>query len=180
MVYRGTVAAPFSGKFRFVGSGDDTLAVRFNGKNVFDYGYIPATAPIEGFKQALGASERLTGDFRQCPMQPPVTFYQYPTTVNWNRNIGGMAAGPEIEVVTGREYPVEILICEGWGGLFAASLLIQESSVNYPKTPDDAPILPLFRTESSVPGDLTGDNLPPYDPKGPVWRITKERGAPDI
>jgi hypothetical protein len=180
VVYRGTVAAPFTGKFRFVGAGDDSLAVRFNGKNVFDYGWIPATAPLEGFKEALNGSERLKGAFRNCPMQPPVTFYQFSTTANWNQGIGGIAAGPEIEVTAGKEYPVEILISEGWGGLFGATLLIQESTANYAKTPEGAPIFPLFRTESSLPEGIKGDNLPPYDPKGPVWRVTKDRGAPDI
>ena len=37
--YRGTVKAPQTGKFRFVGSGDDFLAVRWNRKVALDSGY---------------------------------------------------------------------------------------------------------------------------------------------
>lgn len=39
VVYQGAVLAPRTGKFRFVGAGDDTLMVRFNNRLVFDYGY---------------------------------------------------------------------------------------------------------------------------------------------
>lgn len=38
-IYRGNVMAPKSGKFRFVGAGDDSIVVRFNKENVFDYGW---------------------------------------------------------------------------------------------------------------------------------------------
>ena len=39
VVYRGCVRAPKTGKFRFVGTGDDYLGVRFNNKVVLEAGY---------------------------------------------------------------------------------------------------------------------------------------------
>ncbi|MES2996696.1 MAG: hypothetical protein V4733_07795 [Verrucomicrobiota bacterium] len=172
VVYRGNVIAPFTGSFRFVGAGDDTMAVRFNGRNVFDYGFIAATAPHEGYMAKLKSTERLKGDYRNCPMEPPVTFYQYPQTENWNSQIGGVAVGPEIDVVAGKAYPIEILICEGWGGLFSGTLLFQQTGVTYQKAPTGAPILPLFRTDNVTP-PVKGANCPVYDTAGPVWRIKK-------
>ena len=38
-VYRGKVRAPKSGKFRFIGTGDECIAVRFNRKMVLEAGY---------------------------------------------------------------------------------------------------------------------------------------------
>jgi len=32
--YKGKLVAPFTGRFRFIGRGDNLIAVRFNGKNV--------------------------------------------------------------------------------------------------------------------------------------------------
>ncbi|HEX7260405.1 MAG TPA: hypothetical protein VF258_01195, partial [Luteolibacter sp.] len=39
VVYRGSVIAPKSGRFRFVGAADDILVVRFNRKVVLDHGF---------------------------------------------------------------------------------------------------------------------------------------------
>ncbi|MGC4016634.1 MAG: hypothetical protein QM755_19270 [Luteolibacter sp.] len=175
VVYRGTVIPPKSGKYRFVGAGDDTMVVRFNNRNVFDFGFIAATVKWETFLAALKNPKGDRNALRGCPMEAPVTFYQYPTTGNWNSQIGGCAVGPEFEVQAGREYPIDILICEGWGGLFAASLMIEEVGATYQKSSTGAPILPLFRTDESLPGKLTGDNQPPYDPQGSVWKVSKSR-----
>ncbi|BCU77767.1 hypothetical protein [Luteolibacter sp. LG18] len=179
VVYRGMVTAAKSGKFRFVGAGDDSMVVRFNNRNVFDYGYVPGTIPLAGFQAALKSSERLKGPQRDCPMEPPVTFYQYPSTADWNRGIGGVAVGPEISVQAGQSYPIDILITEGWGGLFSAGLMIQETGAAYQKASSGSPILPLFRTDDSLPTDVKGDNLVPYEPQGPVWRIN-QTGRKDI
>ena len=182
VVYRGTLTAEKTTKFRFVGAGDDTMVVRFNGRNVFDFGYNPGTIPLDlgPFKAALRGKERFHGALHDCPMEPPVTFYTYPTTVDWNGNLGGLAAGPEQSVVMGHDYPVEILIAEGCGGLFAASLLMEETGATYERCSTGAPILPLFRTDASVPSGVKGDNTPPYDPKGPVWKVNSAQGFRDI
>jgi hypothetical protein len=176
-IYRGRVIAPKSGKFRFVGAGDDFLVVRFAGRNVFDFGYGRATTPDDaGIREALAGSEKLGGAYGTCPMEPPLRRYRYPGTEDWNRNLGGMAVGPVFEVTEGRDYPVEILIGEGQGGLFAAGLLIEEVGVVYPKADTAAPILPLFRTDGSRPANFEDrSNAPPFDPDGPVWKVARIR-----
>lgn len=175
-IYRGAVVAPKSGKFRFVGAGDDFLVVRFAGRNVFDFGYGRATTPDDaGIRKALAGSEKLGGIYSNCPMEPPLRRYRYPGTEDWNSNLGGMAVGPVFEVREGRDYPIEILIGEGQGGLFAAGLLIEEVGVVYPKADTTAPILPLFRTDHTSPANFGHSNAPPFDAKGPVWREARVR-----
>ena len=113
-------------------------------------------------------------------MKPPLAFYQYDTTRNWNQNIGGLAIGPEFEVSAGKSYPIEILISEIPGGLFGASLLVEKVGESYPKSSSGAPVLPLFRLDGSVPEPTKADNSPPYDPAGPVWKLTGQSIRPGI
>ena len=113
-------------------------------------------------------------------MDLPVRYYEYNTTRNWNELIGGLAVGAEFEAVAGRSYPIEILISEIPGGLFCASLLIEEIGATYKKDSTGAPILPLFRLDSSLPAPTKADNAPPFDPEGPVWKRLGERGSVDI
>lgn len=181
VVYRGQVVAPKTGRFRFVGAGDDAMVVRFNGTNVLDHGFVSGTTGIAiAGKASLMAGN---GDFkdlersmrRHFPVKFPVKFYQYPTTQNWNAQIGGLGVGAEFDVIAGKDYPIEILISEIPGGAFCAALLIEEVGVTYEKSPSGAPIIPLFRTDSSVP-KATGQNAPPFS-SGPVWRVKKSGGG---
>lgn len=117
---------------------------------------------------------------KEYPMKLPVTFYEYDTTRNWNGSIGGLAVGKEFEVEAGKKYPIEILISEIPGGLFCASLLIEEIGQEYKKVENGAPILPLFRLDGSLPEPTKADNAPPYDPNGPVWKRVQARGKMDF
>lgn len=161
IVYRGNVIAPKSGKFRFVGAADDMIAVRFNDKAVLDYGF----------------SRVYRGD--ESPMEKDHPKYPYANAKQYER-MGGIGAGPEFRVIAGRSYPIEILIGEVPGGIFCATLMIEEIGATYEKTPEGSPILPLFRTDSSVPATSTDDCAIPYDPKGPVWRIAGSGPRMDI
>lgn len=186
VAYRGAVKAPKSGRFRFVGASDDLLVVRFNNRPVFDYGYTIAGTGTHG----SGRSDEMEGtkknaelakDIRKLtPMQVPISFYKYTQTPKYNRDIGGMAIGPEFEVKEGETYPIEIMIGEIPGGFFSVSLLIEEIGANYQKDPGGSPILPLFRLDNSQPSpDLKGE-APPFDPNGPVWKSVPSSAPADI
>ena len=187
VVYRGMVTPPRSGKFRFVGGGDDVLVVRFNGKHVFDHGFTSGTSGVylagKGIRvlkeeeEDAGMLEKLEEDY---PMKLPVQFHQYDTTRNWNGTIGGLAVGKEFEVEAGKNYPIEILISEIPGGLFCASLLIEEIGEKYQASTNGSPVFPLFRLDASLPEPTKADNAPPYDPKGPVWKRVQGRGKLDF
>ncbi|MBK1881845.1 hypothetical protein JIN85_05435 [Luteolibacter pohnpeiensis] len=182
VIYRGDVIAPKTGKFRFVGAGDDVLTVRFNKKNVFDYGCSSGTCGFS-FKAFLPA---LRGDsesqqledltHRKLPMKLPLTYYKYPSTEQWNSTINGLAAGATFNVKAGSSYPIEILISELPGGLFCTTLLIEEIGADYEKSSTGAPILPLFRLDESVPENTTGNNAPPFSKKERPWKLANTRG----
>ena len=184
VIYRGNVSPPRTGRYRFVGAGDDVLVVRFDGKLVFDHGYTSGTTGIDIYRNLpffSGQTENkdLEKRVRNTLVKPPVTFYQYPTTMRWNSEIGGLGVGREFEARAGSSYPIEILISEIPGGLFGASLLIEETGTNYDKSPSGAPILPVFRTSPALPEPTTEDNAPPYDPHGPIWKLVKSTGFLD-
>ncbi|QJE97375.1 hypothetical protein [Luteolibacter luteus] len=182
VVYRGTVKAPKTGKFRFVGAGDDLLVVRFNNRTVFDYGYTLGCTGTHMFGRAAdvdGTNDvpELAKDIRKMgPMRVPIQFYKYETSPNYNDNIGGFAVGPEFSVKEGNAYPVEILIGEIPGGYFGVSLLIEEIGENYEKATTGAPILPLFRLDNSLPDPNMEGPAPRYAKEGPIWKQSGTSG----
>jgi hypothetical protein len=187
VVYRGMVTPPRSGKYRFVGAGDDVLVVRFNGKHVFDHGWTSGTTGMYLAGKGVEVLKGLTEDDtmrdrfkKDYPMKMPVNYYEYDTTRNWNAPLGGLAVGAEFEADAGKKYPIEILISEIPGGLFCASLLIEEVGQKYAESSNGSPVFPLFRLDGEVPPPTTADNAPPYDPNGPVWKRVQGRGKLDF
>ncbi|RYD18815.1 MAG: hypothetical protein EOP88_21260, partial [Verrucomicrobiaceae bacterium] len=146
IVYRGVVSPPKTGKYRFVGSGDDILVVRFNGRNVFDHGYYSGTTEVrthESFPVMKGEAtdpevvKLLAANY---PMDQPLRTYQYATTKDWNRTVGGVGVGPVFEAEAGKSYPIDILLSELPGHLFCAALLIQDVGAEYDSTSNACPI----------------------------------------
>jgi len=185
VVYRGAVKAPKTGKFRFVGSCDDFLVIRFNNRPVFDYGYTMAGTGIHmfknfGFMDGTAENQEAAKETRRLtPMKPPITFYKYSTIQTHIDNIGGEAVGPEFEVQAGKTYPVEIMIGEIPGGSFSLELMIEEIGATYQKDPAGFPILPLFRLDNGVPDPPKGQ-APPFDPNGPIWPFAPGSANQDI
>lgn len=190
VVYRGTVTPPKTGKYHFVGAGDDILVVRFNKKNVFDYGYMSGicgvgtalnSGNLPAFKGEVEDKELEKRLGRDYIMPLPLTLYPY-EKMGWNSPLGGLARGPEFEAVAGTPYPIEILICEVPGGSFGAVLMIEEVGVKYRKDSETgSPILPIFRLDGNSPKvDRDNHNAPPFDRKGPVWTLMNESGKGDI
>ena len=103
--YRGAVKAPQTGKFRFVGSGDDFMAVRWNKKVALDSGY----------QQFLTGGANVYKDFggKKCNETHP------------SRLGRPMRAGPWISITKDAEVPLEIAIGETPGGHFYAILCIE-------------------------------------------------------
>jgi hypothetical protein len=182
VVYKGVVIAPRTGRFRFVGSADDMLAVRFAGKMALDGGYFSAylgDSMLKGEARILReeVEDREVEKKLKKVFKIPVTFYTYKTAQKYNAFMGGMMAGPWIDIKEGTPYPIEILISEIPGGIFGATLLIEDGGGRYKKDETGSPILPLFRTDDTVPGPQTDKNefAPPYDPKGPVWKVSSAK-----
>jgi hypothetical protein len=133
VVYRGTVVPPESGKFRFVGQGDDVLTVRFNGQVVLDAG----TTYLSGKKPAKFYNE--DGLQKEPPPDP-------------QRNgitRGQLGVGDTITVEAGKSYPMEILIGEHPGGSFKCWLLIEKDGVRLKNDSRGNPVPPIFKLAKS-------------------------------
>lgn len=106
--YKANVEVPQDTPFRFVGSADDWMVVRFAGKTVLDDGY-----------------ERMDidkiGDYRQ--MNQTVT-----DTYKIDRKPGSLnrvVAGPWIKITKGTKVPMEVIVGETPGGVFDVYLAIE-------------------------------------------------------
>ncbi len=125
-VYRGRVIAPKTGKFRFIGTGDDFFAVRFNRKTVLEAGY---WAPSYFDKNNPGASMIMHQDRREAFLKKRKG-YEMITSVTgcdkWNKEIGGLVAGDVFSVREGESYDIEIAITEIPGGAFGFVLFIED------------------------------------------------------
>ena len=161
-VYRGKVRAPKSGEFRFLGTGDDGIAVRFGGRNVLTAG---AMMPNLGAK---GKNKKPNGETLKVE-----------GLKTWNHFFGGVTMGAKITVEEGKVYPIEIMVCEVPGGQFGFVLFIQEYLEDVRKWGS----LDIFRTNFSVPTKdgvekllrdakcrLDGDfEWPKFNADAPIW-----------
>jgi hypothetical protein len=180
VVYRGVVRPPKSGRYRFVGIGDDILVVRFNGKNVFDYGYESATGGFSMHRSQMklrteSEDKAWKQERKDLCMPEPLTIYPYSSmSPRTNSDVGGLAVGMEFEAREGSDYPIEILVSEIPGGLFCAYLLIEEIGATYEKDAAGLPILPIFRLDNAAP--TSPKPGPPYDAKAPAWKLVPDKG----
>lgn len=131
IVYRGMVSPPKDGTYRFAGSADDFILVRFNNRIVLEGSLIPARVTSWESKD----SESLRG--------------------GWGEKFGDpknhVVYGDWIQMKAGQFYPIEIMIGEIPGSAFYANLHIQEKDATYQKGPDGKPILPLFKLQVNLP-----------------------------
>ncbi len=156
-VYRGRVVAPKTGKFRFVGLGDEVLAVRFNRKTVLEWGYCNPTENMAGVSTSYPDNHKKILEKITKRQEDPVSFYKY-TDADGNgparicREIEGLACGAPFDVVEGKTYPIEIMVAETAGGLFGFVLMIEDlSTPTTQKTKSGNPLLQLFRTNFAEP-----------------------------
>jgi hypothetical protein len=88
-----------------------------------------------------------------------------------------LASRPESVAAAGKSLPIEILISEIPGGLFCASLLIQELGKNDRAASLGPSFLPLFQLDGSQPEATRSPNVTPYEVEGPVWKFTAVGGG---
>ncbi len=143
-LYRGQVSPPESGTYHFVGGGDNILIVRFSGKIVLDRSWNYQS------KFGIDASWKAVAD------------YDY----KFGHVPGGFAKGQPLELKAGEFYDMEVLLGDD-GGVTHFSLLVEKEGVEYMKTSEGLPILPVFRTASEAPPP---GSHPPFQASGPVWK----------
>jgi hypothetical protein len=127
--YSGTVIAPFTGKFRFVGVTDDWMCVRWKGKNVFEQ-----HGPDMGWLLPLLGRGADANPY--ASKFPDGTKDQFPGA---NPGWSNMRCGPWLDVREGEKCPIEIAIGERPGGVFYSFLCFERK--------DKKGKVALFRTE---------------------------------
>ena len=185
-IYRGRVRAPKSGKFRFVGTGDECVAVRFNCKTVLEAGYrIPSRWP-DGAKVSGADHVRYAAAIKAGTdsVHKDYEFIKLNGIDIWNAEVGGLTAGTVFEVEEGKVYPIEVMITEVPGGKFGVMLFMEDMSENLkPDNPSNQ--YHLFRTNFSTPDETVilellqkagcnvGNSLqvPKYNPESLIWVV---------
>lgn len=189
-VYRGKVRAPKSGKFRFIGTGDDFLAVRFDKKTVLDAGYRLPTLWDKANPRACWVSgsgdlknyQALLKSGRDRNRKDYELINSIPECKIWNNELGGLTGGTIFEVKEGQTYPIEIAISEIPGGKFGFVLFIED--VTNGKN-SKAKKYDLFRTNFSLPNKKEIEKLLdeakckagafeaiPYNEDSLIWTVT--------
>ena len=160
--YRCYVEMPSSMPFRFVGSGDDFLIVRWNRKIALDDGYETYLAGGGNYKD-FGV--KVTQEFKV------------------DRRPGGLhrlKAGPWIQVTKGTKVPVEVLIGETPGGVFDCYLAIEvaKSSTKVNGQYEGEGTLKLFRCNADpLPAGVGRDKRDldiDMEAKGWIFKVTPD------
>ena len=157
--YKGAVKASQNGKFRFVGSGDDFLVVRWDRKVVLDSGY----------------GQYVVGNGNVYP-----GFGKKPFDETHPSSLGKpLRCGPWITATRDKETPFEVVIGETPGGTFYAVVLIEVADASgkadgklrlFRMTTDDLPEA-IKNGSPRVPGvDMTGGDWIFKPIKGTVAR----------
>ncbi|MBQ4613410.1 MAG: hypothetical protein IJB31_00585 [Akkermansia sp.] len=194
LVYRGKVRAPKTGKFRFIGVGDDFLGVRFDRKTVLEAGWIIPSTYEKGKYANVGTSKAYKDAIKAGSDSKHRGYQIIPMDgiPNWNSDAGpgGLVGGTVFDVKEGQVYPIEICMSE-IGGLFGFALLIEEldsSGKSKAKYDNKGKVLnpeqhfDLFRTNFSMPNEkellelinktkfkMKSLPMPKYNPDSLIW-----------
>ena len=160
--YRCYVEMPSSLPFRFVGSGDDFLIVRWNRKIALDDGYETYLAGGGNYRDfGVKVSQEYKIDRRPG-------------------SLSRLKAGPWIQVTKGTKVPVEVLIGETPGGVFDCYLAIEvaKSSTKVKGQYEGEGKLKLFRCSADplpagVEQDKRGLDID-MEAKGWIFKVTPD------
>ena len=147
IIYRGKVRAPKTGRFRFVGTGDDVIAVRFNRQLVLESGWsLPGIFKNPKFGHS-GVTKHYKDAIKEGQVSQHKGYKLFPTDgiPHWNNVVGGLMGGNIFNVKEGEVYPIEILIAEIPGGMFGFCLLIED--LDEPIMENGKVLLDIFRTD---------------------------------
>ena len=176
-IYSGNVVAPFTGKFRFVGTADDVMFVRFNKEIVLDYGY--ASFSVGEYWTGANDSNRLalTNDNDRSIRNRSSLYSKQKLEVYNTSGSIGLAKGLPISVREGEVYPIEVLISEIPGGSYYQALYIERLDANNQPIERDSDRFTLFRTTLDLPEQPKSSMFPQFNPYGPIWRVVRSTSS---
>ena len=181
-IYSGNVVAPFTGKFRFLGTADDLILVRFNKEIVLDYGLASFTVGtffhssystgLRDLQQLKESSPNATRN--KSPLYSRQRLEVYGRSDNPTYNL---AKGSVISVKEGDIYPIEILISEIPGGDYFQALYIEQLDANGQPLDPNPDSRPLFRTTLALPEQQPVLPFPHFPPYGPIFRVVRSTAS---
>jgi hypothetical protein len=173
VTYKALISPPSSGRWRFVGAGDDMLAVKIDKKNVLGWFWWLNKNYLK--QNWIGKPARFGGPVDE----PKLRHYRNATGQGMP---GGAGVGDWIQMDKGKFYEFEAVIGD-WGGVFHGFLLCEKEGEKYEAVPSAVegrkePKIHIFRTaEDPLP---QGAGMPvDYIADGPVW-IAKQPKASSI
>ncbi|VGO16971.1 hypothetical protein PDESU_05565 [Pontiella desulfatans] len=119
--YKGVIAAPETGRYRFWGIADDVLMVRVKNRLVIDANW-----------PSMGITGWTSNDDRDK---------------KWKMSGQNVRIGDWFHLTKGKPTEMEVLVGERPGGFFFCHLLIEQDGVEYPKGEGGRPLLPIFKTQ---------------------------------
>jgi hypothetical protein len=153
--YKGKIAHPEGGTFRFRVAMEDMGAVRINGETVLFCSW------DDRLSNADPSNWRSSSDEHK------------------KYGLGNLTARVSdwFTLEPGVPVEMELLTGEDWGGYYCCIVLVEEKGVDYPENSEGGPILPVFKTMPTpshlideityytIPGDLSLDN------DGPIFSL---------
>lgn len=178
-VYRGKIRAPKSGKFRFVGTADDCIIVRFANRMVLEAGYTVPSSIEEGNKDSIwnaaemGISKTYHQKIRiaKDPIHSKYEFLRLKSTPKLNDLMGGFMAGTPFNVKKGSVYPIEIILMDAINDA-RFFLMIQELRKDGKLAP-----LHLFRTDDTLPNSTLFNpdfEKPDFAEDSLIWEVAND------
>ncbi len=162
--YTGKIKAPKSGRFRFVGLGDDILTVYWNNKPVLEGGYdfLSVKIPLSAGTNPRVKPSNGTGT--------PITEKQAEAwTPGRKAGMYQPRVGEWISVMRNQQCQVDILIGETPGGKFCAYLAMEEGDRNNPKNGTGKLILFKIGKDPLPEAIANGNNALRCDMTGGDW-----------
>ncbi len=153
--YEGNFSPPITGKYRFVGLGDDIMVVAVGGKTVLSTFWPNSKLNVTRFEASWLPKDAGKTDGQGLRFPP---------------HAGGRYSGEWLELRKGQTYRIQIAFGESYGGLFSAALLIEQQGVTYPTAGRDTQ-LPIFMLEPLTPEEiqLKSSNHIDHQTEGPVF-----------
>lgn len=183
-IYSGYVLAPFSGKFRFLGFGDDMMVVRFNRQIVLDYGQtflsvrLPPNYSMSEFRAALQGDSSLKEAKRLINESPFYSKHKLEISYPDSCDGYGLARSPVLSVQKGQVIPIDILLAEQGEAYFAMVLLIERLDSGGKPLNDPSKSIYPFRTTSEQVESLQDRSLPTFNRDAPIWKVVDVKGNP--
>ena len=175
VVCKGTVVAPENMTFRFVGTADDCLAVKFNNQLVLETGYRLASEYESNGRLDPAYNKSYSHNYlvqlskQQIPGKEQYIIIPVSNVYESTKRFLGMTGGTPISVKKGLRYDIEIIYGNegGQAHCYLFTQRVDDSTLHLFRTSDDSPYRPAANYMNHE--KETG---PDFSSTSPIWRLT--------